>query len=127
MQNTNYRLQPQIFDESVRLYRNTVNGRFRAASISARAVRANPAWAIRLLAHSRACLHWAMPSFLPCLEAAVDGIFRPGGGRSGTGFPRRLGEPAGLQELVTRDWQDRGDGRWGKFDWPMSSFSKPTD
>jgi len=34
-------------------------------------------WAIRLLANPPPCSRGSMPSFPPCAEAAVDGIFRP--------------------------------------------------
>ena len=42
------------------------------------------ACAIRLMAETGRCSRPDMPSFPPCVRRAVDGIFRPGGGRSKT-------------------------------------------
>src|ERR1700761_3015529 len=68
----------------------------------------------------------AMPaSFAPCVNHAVDGIFRPGGGGPG----RYSDDVLGKLPIVKN--QPRAAGlammAGGKFDWPMSSFSKPTD
>jgi hypothetical protein len=99
MKPPDHRLQGQIFYETVKLHRNTVNGGFpnRARTTPgslARATQSCPQ-AIQLMANSRWCLSRAMPRFPPCLSQAVGGIFAPGGGRSGAEFQDVLRELAG--------------------------------
>src|SRR6266404_4030350 len=77
-----------------------------------------------------------VPSFPPCLIRAVDGIFRveaAGGIFKTTDFKKASDFRAVCENLpVSKNWpramarRARESGR-GKFDWPMSSFSKPTD
>src|SRR4051812_36562916 len=53
-----------------------------------------------------------MPSFPPCLIAAVDGIFRPGGGRPGTvskSVQESLRDREKLATRGTRAWADGGN------------------
>lgn len=70
--------------------------------------------------------HLSVLLFPPCLTPAVDGIFRPGGGRPGTVSKSVQESLRDREKLATREGTSRL-GRWGKFVWLMSSFSKPTD
>src|ERR1700678_2287983 len=76
------------------------------------------------IGESETCLLCPMPSFPPCLNRGIDGILPDGGGRAGTGLPqgvlelRRLGKPARFGEILAIRDNARGDGQWGKFDWP---------
>ena len=73
--------------ESARSQQNTVNGGLSARPTGRmRSVdRLNRgAGAIRLMAHRNRHMCFPRVSFPPCLIPAIDGIFRPGGGRLGT-------------------------------------------
>src|SRR5260221_13566669 len=73
---------------------------------------------------------WArrrMPSFPPCLIRRVDGIFRPEAAGPGRNFQDVPREPAGKLRMGHARRHVGREGRGGKFDWPMSSFLKPTD
>jgi hypothetical protein len=51
---------------------------------------------------------WQMPSFPPCVNLAVDGIFPTGGGRSGKGFSKAFGKTRWVgKNSATRDGTSR--------------------
>jgi hypothetical protein len=81
MQNTEHRLQSQIFDESAGLAENTVNGGFpgspRGAVESIRQSLNCIPRAIRLRANPHLAARRYLPSFPPCVILPVDGIFPP--------------------------------------------------
>jgi hypothetical protein len=70
--------QAEIFPETAGLQQNTIKDGLPANKSDGRAV----PFGIRLMAHpEHAADAFNRPSFLPCLNHRVDGIFRPGGGR----------------------------------------------
>jgi len=73
------------------------------------------------LANAPAAVLTRMPKLAPCLRQCIDGIFRP------EATDRRFsGRLDGTGRLRKRARRELSRGR-GKFVWPMSLFSKPTD
>ena len=112
------RPEAEIFYESARLQQNTVNDGFPVRGDGRKAPADRPiapACAIRLMAEPEPALHASPgPSFPPCLIPAVDGIFRPGGGRSGTvsktsGRACPIREKLAAREGTSRRWADGGN------------------
>ena len=96
----------KILYESARSQQNTVNGGLSARPTGRKRSVDRPnrgTGAIRLMAHRNRRMCFPRVSFPPCLIPAIDGIFRPGGGRL-RNIPGRPGEPARIGKIGHAIW-----------------------